>query len=743
MNNLNYLPPYPRLGECYRALAVALDTKASNRDIDRLAREGDFDSLLLESIREEIILHPLKKHTDLEFAKLIHQWLAYVQTHYLELVASVSLDGLNRAEAFPLLLTHFFIPHAVALIMNVQKELDGPELTQLLDHNKNPLAVVFEWYSKGDTRSLIKLAFPCTTGTDRTDSEMVQKWMQGTDLPKLSSITRFTIALEKNNTNSTSEETRGLRRWLLIARALICLEKNAQIPLRHSMLQYQLLGMPDPDVHFVLSMAVISTGEKYSALKLPALRLYEALKRATAKKPGEQSRTKNALEELDQLVDQHDPEGNTRFHIEWMKGRWHALSGQFAEALLHYEKAVELGCYRSGELHKPILEEALVLAAYLHKKPSLNRLKHRAIAAGLFSSPNGKSIIEEWEIGQIRQQFHQVFPKFGRFQETVDLQNEKIELGSLLLTRENLEKCRPDLGTPDRERMIYFSNGQKRRWTQLRLFAWQGKTTETKALLQRGASVDKLDEAGASALLCALQHATQTGNRQTLDLLLQVPHQKTTLDSITAKKQLSCLFCAIDYGEPDVVEALLKMGASPDQRGNIVNQTPLYYVMEMLASILHPARFLDHLLASLSTDPDAMRSEAMRRYNVSYAGVFGSDKGVDAIKGNSRQLQIFVELANTIQQERLRRHKPDKLFQITELLLKHGATPNAPHSHPVDGRTPLMLAVEVDIPATFDLMLRHGGDPYLKDSEGMDCPKLAMGFGAAGVVSEMRRKKIL
>ena len=36
-------PPYPRLGELYSALAQALDTKSNNRDVERLAREGDSD----------------------------------------------------------------------------------------------------------------------------------------------------------------------------------------------------------------------------------------------------------------------------------------------------------------------------------------------------------------------------------------------------------------------------------------------------------------------------------------------------------------------------------------------------------------------------------------------------------------------------------------------------------------------------------------------------------------------------
>lgn len=64
----NTLPPYPRIGEVYRVLAGAFDTKASNRDIDRFAREGEFDWHLAHGLRDKILVEPLRRRTDKEFA---------------------------------------------------------------------------------------------------------------------------------------------------------------------------------------------------------------------------------------------------------------------------------------------------------------------------------------------------------------------------------------------------------------------------------------------------------------------------------------------------------------------------------------------------------------------------------------------------------------------------------------------------------------------------------------------------
>jgi len=49
-----------------------------------------------------------------------------------------------------------------------------------------------------------------------------------------------------------------------------------------------------------------------------------------------------------------------------------------------------------------------------------------------------------------------------------------------------------------------------------------------------------------------------------------------------------------------------------------------------------------------------------------------------------------------------------------------------------------MLAAENNSGWAFDLLVRHGGDPYRSDAAGLDCPKIAIGFSAAKVVGYMR-----
>lgn len=740
--NKNPAPPYPRLGELYRALAVALGTKGNNSDVDELARKGEFNWALFPSLGDELVVAPLAKYVDPEFADIVAQSLAYVHESYLQLVLTVPLDSLSREESLPLLVEHYFALHALGLIFGIKKGFGGPDLMRLLDPELHPVAVVMAWLDEGAPNSLAKLAYPKTTGPDRDQAEKCRKWAKGTDIPDRQSIVLFATTLKATG-RVEEEKLQNLKRWLMVARTLAHLENESPVSFRGAMRRHLLLGMPDFDIGRLLSLAVTESGKRFSTLTMPALMLYERLKRTTEKDLGDQAKTKAELDDFERMTSEVEPEGRTRFHLEWMRGRWHVLSGNFDLALPHYEAAAELAYYRAGNQQKQIVEEALVLAGHLRKKALIKRLKHRAVAFGLFADPRGDDVVEDWEIDHFSQQFHQMFPVQGRFPETLAESVESGPLPFLMFDEDELAQVKLDRRAPDRVISIEFRDGQVRRWSQLRFFTSFNQYEEVKALLGLGASVEKLDESGGSALLCAIQEAARTGDRRVLDLLLQYPHSASVLDSITVKKQLTPLLCAVDFGAPDVVEKLLAMGASADLRGNVVDQTPLYYAMERLGTIRNPGKLYHFLCQSLVANPDLVKKEVLRRYNVRMAGVFGDGEGLRKLRENPKNAELFERLVTAMVEEEIKRHSVPKLIRIVELLLEHRANPNAPHRYPEPGRTPMMMAAENNSGWAFDLMLRHGGDPYQTDAAGISCLKVAIAFRSAEVVGYMRSKGIM
>lgn len=733
------MPPYPRLGEIYRTFALSVDTKNKNRNVDRLAREGEYDWSLLETLREELILTPLRKYTDSAFTGLLDQFIQHLHQSYLGLVSTVCLDSLSRNETMPLLIENYFSLLGTVFIFDIKKEFGGPDLLEFLDPVRHPISVVFNWADEGGVVQLAKVAFPETTGADKTNRDMVARWEQADQLPKLTSIKNFTDALSNHVSPTQKEKVSNLRRWLIVARAITWLEQEAApVPIKSIMRRHLLSGLPDSDIRMVLSKSVLEAGERLSPLNMPALTLYENLKRTVPKKDGDQAKTKQDLDELVKLTAKHDPEGRTQFHLEWLMGRWQVLSGDYKNALLHYQRAVELANYRAGENQRPLVEEAFVLAGYLGKKTFLNQLKHWAIAFHLFASPRGDNTIEDWEIDQWRQQFHQVFPITGRFAEVQIEENKTVQLPFLAFSEDEMKDKRADLRNPDRVFTIHFADGQTRRWPQLRFYASMGRIAEVRSLLDKAASVDQLDESGGSALLCAIQHATNTGEREVLDLLLRQDHANETLNKATNKKQLTPLICAIEFGEPDVVERLLEMGAIADRRGNLVDETPLYLCITKLGCVRNPAKLFQYIRQNFLAKPDLAQREALRRYNVSLAGVFGDSVPIKAALKNSEYQNILNRLVFTLGKEEIAHHSIPKLVRIAELLVKNKANPNAPHQYPEPGRTPLMLAAENNSGLAFDTLIKFGGDPYQKDVAGRDCLKIAHGFAANEIVSYLR-----
>ena len=314
-------PPFPRLGEIYRVLALALDTKNKNRDIDSLARKGDYDWSLLPTLCRELIAEPLERHTDADFAALVEQFVSYVHGSYIQLVATVSLDSLSREEVLPLLVENYFSAHACGLLLDIQKEFGGPDLLVLLDAETNPLSVVLDWAGSANAdpnvNTLDKMVFPESTGADKTGREMLNRWRNGKQLPDIGNIKLFVKALKDKGFTQHD----NLCRWLVVARALAWLEERSPVPLRHVMRQHVLLGLQDFDIGALLSHAAFHAGQKRPALFMPALMLIETLKRTTPKLAGDKARTKADLQALQRLVEQHDPEGSTQFHLEWLQGR--------------------------------------------------------------------------------------------------------------------------------------------------------------------------------------------------------------------------------------------------------------------------------------------------------------------------------------------------------------------------------------------------------------------------------------
>lgn len=736
--NTPILPPYPRLGEIYRTLALALDTKSSNREIDRMAREGDFDWSLLLKLLEELFASPLAKYIDADFADLMMDHIRHFQTSYIGLLSTVSLDSLSREQALPLLISHFFTLQAGGVCHSIALDIGDSELLGKVLIEDAPIAAVLAYFESDSETNIAKIAYPSTTDADKTGRDQLARWRQDQQLPELSSIKLLTDALKQNGFEQT--KLRHLPRYLLLARALCFLEKLSSLPLRKMIVYHLVHAGQDYDTGAALSAAVIAEGDKLSILKMPAFLLYEKLNRKTEKQAGEQAKVKCELEEFERLTSTHEPQGRTSYFIEWMKARFYILSGELTQALKHYEQASEAAFYRAGPQQKEIMQETLALAGKLGKKALLKRLKHRAIVFGLLPTPDPHELVETWEVEQFTQYYTVLFPLAVRFPEAVPDKEAPLSL-LLIINPDEIAKLKPNLRQPNQVMTWKMQSGHVRRSPQLCLFASFGRNAEVQALLERSADVNQLDEANGSALLRALQRASDTRDRSTLDLLLAVPHSANTVNQATIKKELTPLQVAIEFGEPDVVERLLEMGAESELRyGVIEKNSPLYDCAGKFIFVTKPQWARDFYRSKMYGEPDAALKETLRRYTGGITGLFGEKP--DHLLADPKNREVMDEIIRVMHGQRQENYTIAKLTRITELLLHHKAQPNARHNYPKPGRTALMVAAESDAAEAFELMLKAGGDPFQKDDAGYDCLHIAFRFKSQRVMDLMRKMGI-
>lgn len=715
-------------------MAGALDVQKQGSDVGRLAREGDFDCVKVDSVIQDLLVEGSRWVVGPLADRLIAPWLSEVRDSYARVVLDVPLDSVSRVEVLRILVDDFFATHAVHLLLNARAMLPGPDLVHLLDVDQAPIVVVLEWLDKRVDGPIERLIYPESVGSDRVERNKVNKWRNGIDLPSLQGIKLFTTHLDQR-IEAGSAASAGL--WLMIAAALTRFERSFRAPIRPVIFRQMLSGVTAG--HMLrqrLWEQVHDAARAWPELSELGSRLWHDLMRTIPKQAGDQDRRWREICLLEEMSHVLDPEGRLAYHSEWMKARWCVLSGRYEEALPHYERAFEMACYRAGSEIKKLIEEALSIAAWMEKKVFLKKLKHAGISLGLFAMPQGSSVIEDWELEELARQLPMLYPTQGLFVEC-EPELTVTSAGLMAISKEEIAAIKIDLSKPDRIRAVRFSNGDVRRWPQLRLFASFGMFEQAKALLDAGAPVDQLDSSNGSALLCAMQYAKSSGEREVLDLLLKTPHRATTLNAVTNKKRLTPLMVAIDLGMPDVVRKLLEQGADPNLYALTDKQSPLHYAVSQLDGIVYPKRMLERLTQALFAAPDLVQQDTLRRFGVGVAGVFG---GSPILHANA---DAAMSVAHALVERHRQYHTVAQMTRIVETLLEAGADPNAAHVYPVPGRTPLMLAAESNLLEVFVLMVEHGGDTHLPDAAGQSCTEIAAAFQSSDIAAYLRHAQRL
>lgn len=693
--------PFPTVFEGIRAIALAFDTKASNKKIDELAEKADADYRQIKWQIDEVILKPLGKYVSPEFAEEVKLKLVYLKNEYLEMVSKTASDGLGRQKIISLMIEYWMKPRVYKIADNIAA---GLGVNGFSNSNDKSVKFIFSWL-ENNIQGWKSYKDSCSKET----KDRFSYWVRGESLPSSHSISNMS---EHDDFNKISEDLWvKIKSLVFLARSIDCFENN--------MTEYGLDVTTDyktfsGDVFYEKLRASCRSTNVHASTLIPyVLYLFENLEPESLKTKDLRHQSRNKLNEYRELLIDINEIHNNEWFINLFESRWHVYSGDIKSACEWYKKTIDCCLYTSGDCLKHILKEAFVIASLRSDKQFIKRLKNISVTfsfdiASVLSADSSNSfdnIVEGWEMKLHRSQVLDVFPETGLFS-GITWNVEKPRKGAHEVDCSKLKK-------PDYTRINkYVSIGEnyKKKYPQFLVSIIFNKCDEVKTFIDEDVDVTKLSDASDSALNLSLDQMDITVRGSKIDrsiynLVKLAPNIENIVNVRTEKLRLLPIIQAVETGDPDVVNDILKMGADPNQRGKTDNQTALVVCLKIIGILKGHERFL----SAQRTDPINEKSlDAIRRQT---NGELGSTLDEQKNYAYSDECKLDTTLRSKARVRNIVNNmKYSDLFEIFKLLLTNGANPNAEMSSPREGHTPMMLASELDLDAELSLMLWKGGD---------------------------------
>ncbi|MCS4533303.1 ankyrin repeat domain-containing protein [Neisseria montereyensis] len=744
-------PIFPTPLEQLRFLAQCFDLPIKNKKaLDDKAHDKNVRLELIWSFVDEIWFDQLKAllqpkalmQKDEDLAEIMYRYFhEYISDYLKNIVGKTDVSGISRADLMPILIKYFFPYRAYAfLVHTLPEKYHFPEIEKLFSYEIKSVGLVLDWLDDNPTwqkyRAEIKI---------KEEKDKIERWRRGEFLPSYQAIKL--LSKEKNS------DWVLIKFWLLIARSLDEVRKleikdffSSLNFIRGVELELGMEGVNSTISSYINRsiIAIQQTKSKNIKEKVKIFaELYQLLARDTKKNQDSKDKSfrelniARAIAESDQTLEYESQ------HWNWLEARWHLFSGDLNKAVSYYKESFEQSLFCRGKDLNSLIQEALVATAYLEKKENISQrkflahLKNALVMFG-YEMPsfdahsekiNHKDTVADWEVDMWANAFHRFFPSDAYFP-NIEYPYLKSKYDGIC-TFEDIEKIKPDYKNPNRK-----ISWQGKRMPQIVLFSLLHEPRYfgdkylniIEKLLKHGADVNQLSSANESALLLAVEKLDLEAipyaslDKRLFDLLVKYPHTKETVNAKTAKREKFPLMQAISTGKAEVVRKILEMGAEVDQV-NFENVIPLYHCLGLIDKLNKKSPEIKEKRKRNRMFVNAQEQEFFRRLYASSHGLSTIFKPFDNTKIQIPKHNNSFALWNTIEelsdQYTLNRLKEqtsiEELHEIVKILLEAGADPNHPHNISyMQGYTPLMFAIEINDPISFEMMKQKGGDTSLK-----------------------------
>lgn len=725
---------FPTIQELIRDLAQLLDLSFVNKKgLDDKIQDSSITKAWLTGYQTEIDKQ-LMKILPPEITELIQKYIRNVLDEYLiNIVGKIDVEGLHRSEVKKLLTGSYF-PYRVSkfLLSDLPEKYQLPDILRFFSPSQTSISVVLECLeNKEEWQNYVA---SLTTKEERTQ---ISRWNRAEYLPS------FIALVNLRKTKSQIGQIEVFCFWLFIARAVDELRLRRKDTLHLKFLEgmniwlrklldldsnSRLKQLLEQDISSLLSSQISQYQRIKFAKLMPMLRAvfqelqFKKLSLIHPKSKDDKEEAYMLINHIREFLSKNHELDNQAYRWDWLEARWHLLSGNLEKAVEVYEQAFQKALYRAGDMTRNIIQEAVIATSFLeqrYKKSKRKFLAHLKNIAVLFqyelpsieANPtkiNHKEIVADWEVDLWARAFGQYFPKESWY-EGVDYELFLPRKAALSFAFEEKENAKPDFRNVNR--IINFKGTKK--MPQLVLFtSYYANGNYVKQLLERGADVNKMTDVNESALLFALEHLNlhemgRSQNQIFFDLISQYPHNTAVINTKTSKQQKFPLMLAVESGRADIVAKVLEMGAVVDMV-DFDGKTPLYQAVRLLHYLRGSEKSPSELMYSkLGPAGKERLAEYFRRTNQTpFASI------PKHFYSNNEMLQMIAQLVDKGVSENIKKYSSaESLHQIIGLLLQAGANPNFPVDlGDLKGYTPLMMAIELNDPIAFHMLMNAGGD---------------------------------
>jgi ankyrin repeat protein len=718
--------PYMTPIEILRVIAVAIDSKGSNKQLDDNVFKYDYLYTLTDKLINDVISAPIASYINPRLANRFRVELSQFTKDYLAIVNTISLDGITRENTEPVF-TKFSIDNIIRIFHSFMIEIKGPDFLAVRSIKTSALEYAFNWLEKN-----IEWWGSFYSQIDKDNRYRIKLWKQNDEIPDLFTIHQIPDLLAKSPIED--KDWQNIKSIILFARFLDLAKRD-----KSHLYAGEISAGDLMTTHDVKSLLYKFKDQNQGWLKplgQKGLEIdYVLFKKNQYEYVDNESRksiSQELIVNLNKSAYQLD-KFNGDYWLSWYEARWNAFSGDLLTANKLYKQTFAQALYFSGPSLITIISEALAVAASKLPKPDkpfIKRLKNSAIMFDIdiplhrddISNLDGNkfdTVAEDWEIDMYKASFNKQFPTKYQFEYSKAVEFERV--GPLMVDDEvNIE---PNYRYPN----VKFAIGEtwQKTMPQIVYFSWFNNVdvvkklvaTKLKQKVKERINVNELSDTNESALLFSILQLDVLDLSANMDdrlfhILSKEAYEKDVIDAKTPKKKLRPLVCAVDTGRIDVVSKVIEMGADLNLRGYSDNQSPLFLALSRIGIIKRPDIFLK-LVDAPPITPELL--DTIRRHSNGFMGVTLSD----VERSYTHQLNDplytrFIDSVFRLLVKNIKKHMPIKnMRKIAKMLIEGSGDPNAIHKTRINGFTPLMLAAELDEVELFIDMINSNGNPFI------------------------------